>query len=171
MPALAYLLAGLVLWTLAGNFRPARQGDATLGGTVGPVSAERLCRRRGEVTWLRIAAGALPLLFVVPAWVPDPAATAATFMAIGMAAAIHKVLVASLAQRLVTEAELGRVNATMRLLGPETMPIGAVLGGPLGSAAGLATVFHAAAGLCLAGLLVILPKGTGQAIRSASLRP
>lgn len=235
-PAVAYLLAGLVLWTLAGDFRPARDGDSTLGGdivealrlvaadralrslailvgllnlagaaylavfvlwavgegsvleldpaaygllmaalavggTVGAVSVERLCRRRGEVTWLRVSAGALPLLFLIPVWVPDPAVTAAVFVAIGMAAAIHKVLVASLTQRLVTHAELGRVNATMRLVGLGTMPVGAVLGGVLGSAAGLATVFHAAAGLCLAGLLVIVPKGTGQAIRSAGLSP
>jgi hypothetical protein len=62
---------------------------------------------------------------------------------------------------------LGRVNATYRLLGLGTMPLGALLGGALGSVAGLTPVFLAAAGLCALATAVVATQITGQIIGAA----
>jgi MFS family permease len=231
-PAVAYLVAGFVLFRLQGRYRPVREGStavgadiiaglryvtkhgvlramATLvglinlagaaymvvfvlwavgdtsaigldprgygllmaalavGGTAGAVGTERFGRHLREPALLRISAAALPVLFLVPVWVPAALPTAAVFAAIGMAAGVHKVVVASLTQRLVPEGLLGRVNATMRLVGLGTMPLGASLGGALGSAAGLRPVFYLTAALCVVGVATVWNTVTNIAIGTA----
>lgn len=161
----AAYLAVFVLWAVGADaalgMRASTYGllmaALAVGGAAGAVSTERLSRRVGEPVLLRSSAGVLAPLFLLPVWVPAPAVAAGAFVVIGLAAAIHKVLVASITQRLVPDDLLGRVNATMRLLGLGTMPLGAALGGALGSLAGLVPVFHLTAGLCLAGVVVIWP--------------
>jgi MFS family permease len=138
-----------------------------VGGTAGAVGTERLGRRLSEPALLRISAAAFPVLFLLPVWVPAPKLTALAFVAIGLAAGVHKVVVASLTQRLVPNNLLGRVNATMRLLGLGTMPVGAALGGALGSTAGLRPVFYSTAALCLVGVLTIWTTVTTATIETA----
>jgi MFS family permease len=138
-----------------------------VGGTAGAVGTERLGRRLSEPALLRISAAAFPVLFLLPVWVPAPKLVALAFVAIGLAAGVHKVVVASLTQRLVPNNLLGRVNATMRLLGLGTMPVGAALGGALGSTAGLRPVFYSTAALCLVGVLTIWTTVTTATIETA----
>lgn len=138
-----------------------------VGGTAGAVGTERLARHLSEPALLRISAASFPVLFLLPVWVPTPTLTAAAFVAIGLAAGVHKVVIASLTQRLVADNLLGRVNATMRLLGLGTMPVGAALGGALGSAAGLRPVFYLTAALCLVGILTIWTTVTTATIETA----
>lgn len=140
-----------------------------VGGTAGAVGTERLGRHVSEPALLRISATAFPVLFLLPVWVPAPTLTAAAFVAIGLAAGVHKVVVASLTQRLVPDSLLGRVNATMRLLGLGTMPVGASLGGALGSVAGLRPVFYLTAGLCLVGVVTIWTTVTTTAIETVRI--
>jgi hypothetical protein len=73
-------------------------------------------------------------------------------------------VVVSLAQRLTADALLGRVNATYRLLGLGTMPLGALLGGALGSVAGLPAVFLTTAGLCALAVVVSATQITAAPI-------
>jgi predicted MFS family arabinose efflux permease len=138
-----------------------------VGGTAGAVGTERLGRRLSEPALLRISAAAFPVLFLLPVWVPAPTLAALAFVAIGLAAGVHKVVVASLTQRLVPNSLLGRVNATMRLLGLGTMPVGAALGGALGSTAGLRPVFYSTAALCLVGVLTIWTTVTTATVETA----
>ena len=135
-----------------------------VGGTVGAVTTERLGRHVAEPVLLRVSAGAFPVLFLLPVWMPTLSVTAAAYVAIGFAAAVHKVVVTSLVQGLIPDDLLGRVNATIRLLGLGTMPLGAALGGALGSVAGLVPVFYLSAGLCLAAVVAIWREVTDATI-------
>jgi MFS family permease len=170
----AYLVV-FVLWavgdTSALGLDPRGYGllmaALAVGGTAGAVGTERLGRHLREPALLRISAAVFPVLFLLPVWVPAPTLTAAAFVAIGLAAGVHKVVVASLTQQLVPDSLLGRVNATMRLLGLGTMPVGASLGGALGSAAGLSPVFYLTAALCLVGVLTIWATVTTTTIETA----
>lgn len=68
---------------------------------------------------------------------------------------IYNVTQVSFRQRLCPERLLGRMNATMRFLVWGTMPVGGLIGGALGSAAGVRTsLLVAAIGQSLAFLWV-----------------
>jgi MFS family permease len=172
----AYMVV-FVLWavgdTSALGLEPREYGllmaALAVGGTAGAIGTERLGRHLSEPALLRISAAAFPVLFLLPVWLPTPMLTAAAFVAIGVAAGVHKVVVASVTQQLVPDGLLGRVNATMRLLGLGTMPVGALLGGALGSAAGLRPVFYLTAALCLVGILTIWTTITTVTIEAARI--
>lgn len=167
-------LAVFVLWAVgdgsAVGLEPRTYGllmaALAVGGTVGAVSSERLGRHVAVPVLLRVSAGAFSVLFLLPVWMPTLPVTAAAYVAIGFAAAVHKVVVTSLVQELIPDDLLGRANATIRLLGLGTMPVGAALGGALGSVAGLVPVFYLSAGLCLAAVVVIWTEVTDSTITS-----
>ena len=173
----AAYLALFVLWAVgessAIGLRPEGYGllMATLaaGGIGGALAAERLTARIGETTLLVVAVGSLPVWFLLPVWSPRPWVAALAFTLTGLVVSVTKVVIVSLAQRLSPDALLGRVNATYRMLGLGTMPLGALLGGALGSVAGLGPVFHVAAGLCvLAAILAATQLTTSSLADSAS---
>lgn len=171
----AAFLAVFVLWAVgessAIGLTPQAYGAMmaflAVGGTGGALLTERLVRWRGERTVLYTAAALLGPMFVLPVWLPNPAVVAATFAATGFLASATKVTIVSLAQRLIRDELLGRVNATYRLVGLGGMPLGALLGGALGSAFGLPSAFYTAAALCLVALAVTIREVTPEAIRTA----
>jgi predicted MFS family arabinose efflux permease len=171
----AAYLAVFVLWAVgegsAIGLRPQGygllMGALAVGGIGGALAAERFTARVGEPMLLVLAAASLPVWFLLPVFSPRPWVAGVAFGVIGLAVSITKVVVVSLAQRLTADALLGRVNATYRLLGLGTMPLGALLGGALGSVAGLAPVFVAAAGLCALATVTCAVQITATSIAAA----
>ena len=150
--------AVFVLWavgpTSAVGLSPAHYPLITLGLAVGAVAgsmvASRLEARFGEVRTILAALTASVLLMLVPVLWPAPWALALAFTLVGITNTVGNVLSQSLRQRLVPGAMLGRIGGASRTLSYGLMPLGALLGGLLAQAAGLATTFYAAVALSLA---------------------
>jgi predicted MFS family arabinose efflux permease len=171
----AAYLAVFVLWAVgegsAIGLRPEGygllMGALAVGGIGGALAAERLTSRAGAPRLLLVAAGSLPVWLLLPVWSPRPWVAALAFVLTGLVVSIAKVVIVSLAQQLTPDGLLGRVNATYRLLGLGTMPVGALLGGVLGSVAGLGPVFYAAAGLCMLAAVLVVTQITPASLSDA----
>jgi MFS family permease len=171
----AAYLAVFVLWAVGETsvigLRPEGygllMGALAVGGIGGALAAERLTSRVGAPRLLVVAAGSLPVWLLLPIWAPRPWVAAVAFALVGLVVSVTKVVIVSLAQQLTPDALLGRVNATYRLLGLGTMPLGALLGGAIGSAAGLRPVFYAAAGLCVAAAVLAVTRITAASLADA----
>jgi MFS family permease len=126
------------------HVRPAYTGLlfalAAVGGVAGGVLSGRLARRIGSarIIWFSI------LVFGVPAVLPalaEPGWSVVLFP-IGFAAAFFAAVVYNVAQvsyrQAVTPPRLmGRMNAAVRWIVWGTMPLGALIGGALGTAVGV----------------------------------
>lgn len=124
-----------------------------VGGLVGSLVASRIAARLGQgpTIWLSIAVIA-PTAFVLPFVHRDwTLGLLAVAMMIGSAGnVIYNITQVSFRQGLCPPALLGRMNATMRFLVWGTIPVGAFIGGILGTEIGVRhTVLVAAIGGCL----------------------
>ncbi|HEY8987724.1 MAG TPA: MFS transporter, partial [Candidatus Limnocylindrales bacterium] len=155
----------LILWLVTEHqFAPALIGLAFSIGSVGVIAGalltSRLTRLVGvgpiiilasvgsSVAWLPIALAPDSLLF--------PALTA-TIVALSFEGVFWNVNAMSLRQAITPPAVRGRMNATMRFISWGTIPIGATLGGLLGSVIGLHnTIWVGALGALLAFVPVLL---------------
>lgn len=131
---------------------------AAIGGLIGSLLATRVAGRigQGPAIWLSVAISA-PMAFAVPFVHRDwTLGLLAISQLISWAAiVVYNITQVSFRQALCPPDLLGRMNATMRFLVWGTIPLGAFLGGVLGSAFGVrATLFVAAVGGCLAFLPV-----------------
>jgi MFS family permease len=128
----------------------AALGVGSLVGTWLAVPAER---RLGRVRTLVISVVLTGASLAVPAVTASPVLVAASLVVGGVAMVLWNVVTVSLRQRITPDRLLGRMNASYRLVGWGTMPIGAVLGGFLAETLGLRATFAVAAAL----VLVLLP--------------
>jgi predicted MFS family arabinose efflux permease len=149
-----------------------------LGGLVGAFVAEPLLRVVGEGRVIALAlAPTLPTLALVPLAAGQPGSVAIAMLATSMAmtaagGVVYNVAQVSFRQRLCPRPLLGRMNASVRFVVWGAMPIGAFLGGVVGSRFGvLAALWVAVAGqaLCLLPVLLSplvrmrdLPRGLDQ---------
>jgi MFS family permease len=155
--AAAAYLAVFVLWAVGEESRMQLTSQAygslfaalAAGGMLGALVAERASERLGEVRILLGGAVGSSVLLLVPALAPRFPAALAAFVMIGLGSGMTNVAIVSLRQRLIPDRLLGRVNASYRLIGMGTMPVGAFLGGVLGSVAGLVSVFVSATSIAL----------------------
>ncbi|SDL14422.1 Predicted arabinose efflux permease, MFS family [Nonomuraea maritima] len=158
----AAYFAVFVLWAVGDGSRvgltPGQYGlmmtAFAAGAVLGSLLSERAAALFGETrtllgSWLTVS-----LLLLVPVAVPSPVALYPTAVLWGLLGAGANVLVISTRQRLIPAALLGRVNSAYRLLGMGGMPVGALLGGVVAEAAGIATVLVGATALCLAAIPV-----------------
>jgi MFS family permease len=133
---------------------------AAVGGLLGSLVASRVATRLGQGPTIWISALlCAPPMFVTPFvhrnWTLVLLAAAQLFLWVAMV--VYNITQVSFRQGLCPPELLGRMNATMRFLVWGTIPIGAFLGGVLGSAIGVRqTLFIAAVGSCLAFLPVFL---------------
>lgn len=127
-----------------------------VGALAGAVAAHRLQRRwrLGRAMVLAYVVACLPLLLVPVTAGPVGVAAvilAAAFALSGCGVSMSQVYVWSVRQSMVAPGLLARMNAAYRFLVSGTVPLGALLGGTLGSVLGLrGGIAAASAGLALA---------------------
>jgi MFS family permease len=126
---------------------------AAIGGLIGSLLASRIAARfgQGPTIWISIAVS-IPPAFVVPFvqrnW--TLALLAVSQLIMWSAVVVYNITQVSFRQGLTPPHLLGRMNATMRFFVWGTIPIGAFLGGVLGSVLGVReTLLVAAIGGCL----------------------
>jgi MFS family permease len=128
-----------------------------IGGLVGSLLASRIATRfgQGPTIWVSAALCAPPA-FVVPFvhrdWTLGLLAVSQCFMWI--AVVVYNITQVSFRQGLTPPNLLGRMNATMRFFVWGTIPVGAFLGGVLGSTIGIRQTLLVAA---IGGILPALP--------------
>src|SRR5215218_594425 len=128
----------------------AALGVGSLIGTWLAVPAER---RLGRVRTLVVAVVLSGTSLLVPALTANAVLVGASEVVSGVAIVLWNVVTVSLRQRITPDRLLGRMNASYRLVGWGTMPLGAALGGFLAEALGLQATFAIAAAVTL----VLLP--------------
>jgi MFS family permease len=130
---------------------------SAVGGLLGSLVASRIARRfgQGPTIWLSVLIGG-PTAFVVPFVHRDwtLGLLALSQVVWWASAVVYNITQVSFRQGLCPPALLGRMNATMRFLVWGTMPLGALLGGILGSVIG---VRHTLIVVAIGASLVFLP--------------
>jgi MFS family permease len=127
----------------------ATLGVGSLLGTWLAVPAERRLGRFRTLL-LSVALGAASL--AVPVVTASPVLVGASMAMTGVTMVLRNVVTVSLRQRITPDRLLGRMNASYRLVGWGTMPLGALLGGVVAEVVGLRGAFLAAAVVTLATL-------------------
>lgn len=179
--SLALLLGLMNLWLTAGFavlvlFATERLGldevgfgllltATAIGSVLGGIVAGRLAARLGAPALLVVgalgtAAGQLAL-----APLEQPLVAGLVLAVGGFAGVVWNVVTVSLRQRLIPDHLLGRVNSVYRFLGWGGMPVGALVGGLLADAFGLAAPFVVGGLVLLAAAAVALPGIVGEARR------
>lgn len=123
-----------------------------VGGVIGAFSASTLARRIGSAraTVIGIAITAPTLLMPLSTSSDGALLFALGGLSMGLGATIYNINQVSFRQRLCPPELLGRMNASMRFLVSGVMPIGALIGGVIGSTLGLrATLWIGAVGSIL----------------------
>ena len=152
------------------HVRPADTGlliaVASLGGVAGGALSGRLSRRIGSarIIWFSMLVLSLPQLLIPLA---EPGWRVAAFV-VGMAgfwfsAVVYNVAQVSYRQAICPPRLMGRMNAAVRWVVWGTLPLGGLLGGALGTAAGVrTTLWIAFAGSWLAGWWVFFSPLRGM---------
>ena len=136
-----------------------------VGGVLGALAAGPIARRFGGVraTIIGIAGSAGALL--IPLTMPGAGLLffGAGMFCVSFSAVVYNVNQVSFRQRLCPDRLLGRMNATMRFVVWGVLPIGALVGGVLGSVAGLrTTLWIGAVGEALAGVWLLVSPMRGM---------
>ena len=129
-----------------------------IGGVLGAFVAGPMARRFGGVRATIIGIGGNVGALLIPLTMPGVGLLFFGFgtFAIGFSAVVYNINQVSFRQRLCPDRLLGRMNATMRFVVWGVLPIGALIGGVLGSVLGLRpTLWIGAAGEALAGVWLL----------------
>lgn len=112
----------------------------SIGGIIGALTASAVARRIGQarIVWLSLAV-TTPFGLLIPLTQPGGglAFYVVGYFAFSYGVVVYNVAQVSFRQALCPARLLGRMNATMRFLVWGTMPLGALLGGALGTWIGL----------------------------------
>jgi MFS family permease len=138
-------------------------GVGSLLGSWLAVPAER---RLGRVRTLVLSVVLSGASLATPVVTALPVPIGASMVVGGVGIVLWNVVTVSLRQRITPDRLLGRMNASYRLVGWGTMPLGAAAGGVLAEALGLRGAFLVAAALTLA-VLAGFRFVTGEAIARA----
>jgi MFS family permease len=123
-----------------------------VGSLLGSWLAAATERRLGRVRTLVLSVVVNAAGLVVPVVTALAVPIGVSWLATGAAIVLWNVVTVSLRQRITPDRLLGRMNASYRLVGWGTMPLGALLGGALAEALGLRGAFLVAAVVTLATL-------------------
>ncbi|WP_422774190.1 hypothetical protein ACN28C_15720 [Plantactinospora sp. WMMC1484] len=138
----------------------------SLGGVLGATAATPLSRRLGSARALLFCEiGAAPFGLLVPLTAPGArlALPVVAGVAIGAGVVVGNVLKGGFRQAYVPHPLLGRVVVTMQVVNYGTIPLGAVLGGALGTALGLRpAMWVITSGLALTGLILLIGPLRGR---------
>ena len=137
-----------------------------VGGLVGAATAARVARRVGEGRAIPVSIAVMvPFTALTPLAAAGAPLVLLTVGQLGFswAVVVYNVTQVSFRQRLCPPRLLGRMNASVRFLVFGTMPLGALLGGVLGTWLGvLPTLWIAVGGQVLAAGWVVLSPLTGM---------
>jgi MFS family permease len=120
-----------------------------IGALLGTWLAARVERRLGRARTLACCVVLSAATLVVPALTANPVANGLAIAAAGFPIVVWNVVTVSLRQRITPDRLQGRMNASYRLVGWGTMPLGAFLGGAVAEALGLRATFVLAAAATL----------------------
>ena len=123
-----------------------------VGSLIGTWVAVPTERRLGRARTLVVSVVLGAATQAVPAFTAMPVPVAASLVVSGLSMVLWNVVTVSLRQRITPDRLLGRMNASYRLVGWGTMPIGALVGGFLAETLGLRATFAIAAAAILATL-------------------
>ena len=137
-----------------------------VGSLLGSWLAVPTERRLGQVRTLVLSVIVNAAALLVPVVTALPVPIGASMVATGVAIVLWNVVTVSLRQRITPDRLLGRMNASYRLVGWGTMPLGAALGGVLAEALGLRGAFLVSALITVA-VLVGFRYVTEEAIAGA----
>ena len=112
-----------------------------VGSVLGSLVADWVAARIGRTASLVVAMVASALGLATPLLTTNVWLIGALFAVSGFGISLWNVITVSLRQRLTPDRLLGRLNSAYRLLAWGTLPLGAALGGALGEAFGIRTVF------------------------------
>ncbi|HYH93962.1 MAG TPA: MFS transporter [Candidatus Saccharimonadales bacterium] len=140
------------------------------GSLLASAFVDRVERRFGIARTLLASQVAFGVAFLVPALTANVLAVGAAFVLSGVATMLWNVTNVSLRQRFIPAGLYGRVHAGHRLVNRGAGLAGAIVGGVLGSAAGLTSVFLLAAIVvflsCL-GAIVVNDRSVAAALAEA----
>jgi MFS family permease len=137
-----------------------------VGSLLGSWLAVRVERGLGRVRTLVLSIVLNAIALIVPVVTALSVPIGASMLASGAGIVFWNVITVSLRQRITPDRLLGRMNASYRLVGWGTMPLGAALGGVLAEALGLRGAFLVATLITLA-VLVGFRYVTEEAIAGA----
>ncbi|MBZ2198088.1 MFS transporter [Occultella gossypii] len=138
-----------------------------IGAVLGSVLAEHLLERVSETRLLAIVWTVNSALLAVPVLVPNAWVIGAAFVVVGFTNMVGNVITRAMRQRLIPDAMLGRVGGASATLMYGTMPIGALLGGVVGEAFGLPTVFLGTVAVCLVFVAYVMARVTPAVVAQA----
>lgn len=115
------------------------------GGLLGGVIAERFLRRVGSRVAIRVGFGVAAGCYAAVAFSHHAVVVGALAIVLGAASMVINVAARTLRQRLVPDALLGRVTASMAAVSLVATPVGAVVGGLVAEWIGVAAVAGVAA--------------------------
>jgi MFS family permease len=137
-----------------------------VGAVLGTWLAVPAERRLGRVPTLVLSVVLCGAGLAAPATTTSSVLVGASLVVSGLGMMLWNVVTVSLRQRITPDRLLGRMNASYRLVGWGTMPIGALLGGALATWLGLRPTFLVAAVMTLA-VLVGFRWVTAEAVARA----
>ncbi len=155
--------AVLVLWMVGPGSRMRLSPEhftllitlMAVGAVLGSVVAERVIDRVGEVRLLAVTFLTDALLLLVPLLAPSPAPVAAALLVMGATGNVGNVITQSVRQRMTPKPMLGRITGAGRTVSYGLMPLGALVGGAVGQAAGLPAAMLTGTALCVVSFGVV----------------
>lgn len=127
------------------------------GGLIGALAAPALATRLGPPRVLAIGALGTVGFLLTPALVTATPAVALAILIAGIGSGTWNVVVASLRQRVIPEAMLGRASAAARLMGWGPRPLGAAAAGALATATDVRTALGIVGSISLVYSIVMWP--------------
>jgi MFS family permease len=157
-----------VLWVVGEGSRVGLSSEAypllvtalPVGAVLGSLLSERLLRRVAEVPLMFGCWTANSTMLVVPLLWPTPLGIGVALFVLGLTNTIGNVISQTIRQRLVPSHLLGRVGGAGRTISFGLMPVGAILGGVVGSQFGLPAVFIGAMVVCFLAIAHVVVKVT-----------
>jgi MFS family permease len=138
-----------------------------LGSVIGSLLADRIVRPLGTAPTLVMSVAIMGLAQFGIGLTTSVAVFVAFTFTIGVANMTWNVITVSLRQALIPDHLLGRINSVYRLLAWGTMPVGAALGGFLGSTFGLAAPYLVGGVVAIALAILALPVINTRSIEHA----
>lgn len=138
-----------------------------VGSVAGSLAGSTVSRRLGPGTTLLLAVitGAVSMLVI--ALTSNPFVVATMFAVEGFVGVVWNVITVSMRQTIIPDRLLGRVNSVYRLFGWGSMPIGAALGGFLGTVFGLRAPYFVMAAALAIMATVAIPLVNNRTIAAA----